>query len=650
MELEDITDVTVIGAGTMGHGITQVVAMAGYDVTMRDVDESVVQEGYEQIEWSLGKLDEKGQLDEPVGTIEDRIETAVDLERALRDADLVIEATPEDIDIKHDVIRDVEASVSQDTLVASNTSSIRISDIAAVAERPENIAGMHFFNPPVKMDLVEVTYGEETADETAETVYEFAESLGKTPIYVRKDDPEKVVNSIIVRPYMVEAAWILSEEDVSAQEIDAALVYGAGYPMGPNELNDMGGIDIAYKHTERLGEPNPPLHEELMDAGDLGRKTGRGIYDYENGGVDYEPEDAEHFDPLRIEARMVNEAAKLVERGVATPHEIDTGMRLGAGFPHGICQRGDVIGLDRVLETLEAEFERTGKERFAPAEYLRELVKAGKTGTDAGRGFFTYVGPDRDYLTLDHELGEDGVLSIEIDRPSQLNALSQRVIEEIEHLLDHVDVADVRCVVFSGSGDRAFSAGADINEFQELEGYDLLQEADEFRSVAEFPVPTIAKIRGICLGAGLELALACDIRVASEGSQFGFPEAELGIIPGASGTQRMVRLVGEARTMEMIYRALRVSASEAEQWGFLNTAVPDDELDDHVAEIIADIAGVAPIALRAAKQAIKHGDDASFQSGVKLERLASGVLFSTDDMHEGVEAFIEDREPEFTGE
>jgi enoyl-CoA hydratase/3-hydroxyacyl-CoA dehydrogenase len=390
----DIDRVAVLGAGNMGHGITEVVAMAGYDAVMCDIDEEIVSEGYGDIEWSLGKLAEQGSLDDAPEEILGRIETTTDLEAAVSEADLVIEAAPEQMEIKKDVFTDLDRFAPEGATLASNTSSLSITGIASATDRPERVVGTHFFNPAVRMDLVEVIYGAETTDETAEIAYEFVKSLDKTPIYVRKDVNGFVVNSVL-GPFTSEPAWMVSNEEATIREADAAMT-SRGYPMGPFELGDLTGIDIGYHVRKEAGTPIPPLVEGKVEAGELGRKTGKGYYDYEDGdGPDYEPGQGKGFDTLRVEACIVNEAAKLIGNDVATPEAIDTGMRLGAGFPEGPCRRADRMGLDTVLDKLDDLSEETGESRYEPAEYLRDLVSEGRTGEEAGRGFFEYDG-DRD--------------------------------------------------------------------------------------------------------------------------------------------------------------------------------------------------------------------------------------------------------------
>ena len=631
----------------MGHGIAEVAAIAGYDVVLRDVEEELVQDGYDQIEWSVGKLAEKDQIDQDPDEVLDRISTEVDLETAVADADLVIEAAPEKMALKQDIFGDLDEFTPEHALLASNTSSLSITEIASATDRPEQVLGLHFFNPPVKMDLVEVISGAETSDETAEAGVDFVESLEKTPIHVRKDVHGFVVNTVLV-PFMDEAGYMVDAGEATFQQADAAMVYDRGYPMGPFELDDFGGIDVHYHFRTEADQPVPDVVAERVEADELGRKSGKGYYDYEDGdGVNYEPDDAAGFDTLRLEARMINEAAKLIGDDVTTPEEIDLGLRLGGRFPEGPCRRADKLGLDVVYEKLVDLHESTGAERFEPADYLAELVEAGHTGEAAGRGFYDYADPP--YFYIDHELSEEGVLSITLDRQERLNALNDDMLAEIDRLLTTVDTDDVACVVFEGAGDRAFCSGADVTGFTTAPPTDFMDVEEPIETVANFERPTIAKIEGYCLGGGFELALACDLRLASADARFGTPEVNLGIIPGAGGTQRLTRLVGEMRAKEMVFRGEQIDGERAAEWGVVNRAVPDDELDDVLEEWVSDLVSGAPIALKLAKKVIDDGQDSSLETALEYESKAFGLLASTEDMVEGVTAFREDREPEFRG-
>jgi enoyl-CoA hydratase/3-hydroxyacyl-CoA dehydrogenase len=493
-------------------------------------------------------------------------------------------------------------------------------------------------------------YGAETGNAAAEAGSEWVESIDKTPIYVRKDVRGFVVNTI-VGPFIGEPAWMVSEGEATIRAADAAMVHRRGYPMGPFELGDLTGIDVGYHVRTEAGDPIPPIMEEKVEAEEFGRKTGKGYYDYEDGdGADYESGDGEDFDWLRVEARMVNRAASLVGEDVATPDAIDTGVQLGLGFPEGICRRGDDIGLETVLEKLETLHGETGADRFEPHPYLEELVAEGKTGEEAGEGFYSYdddeLGP---YHDLNYDL-ENGVLRVELDRPSRMNALSADLLAEIDDLFSAVDVDEVRCATIEGTGDRAFSAGADVTGFDDTDPTDMMDVTPAFETVNDFPRPVLAKIDGFCLGGGLELALACDLRIATARSAFGAPEIGLGLIPGGGGTQRLTRVLGETRAKELVFRGNHIDADRAAEWGLINRSVDRDEFDDVVGEFLEDLRTGPPIALEVAKKVMNEGQDASIEAALAMESQGFGLLISTDDVLEGTAAFAEDREPEFEGE
>ncbi|MFT4945271.1 MAG: enoyl-CoA hydratase/3-hydroxyacyl-CoA dehydrogenase, partial [Halovenus sp.] len=231
MDTDDIEQITVLGAGTMGHGIAEVAALAGYDVTLRDINDEFVQSGYDDIKWSLEKLAEKEQItgDEREATV-DRITPLVDIAEAVGDADVVVEAVPEKMDIKKDVYTEVEEHAPERAIFATNTSSLSITDLSEVTERPEQFCGMHFFNPPVRMQLVEVISGAHTADETMDLVEALAEDFEKSPVRVRKDSPGFIVNRILV-PLMNEAAWLVHDDVATVAAVDSTTKFDVGLPM-----------------------------------------------------------------------------------------------------------------------------------------------------------------------------------------------------------------------------------------------------------------------------------------------------------------------------------------------------------------------------------------------------------------------------------
>jgi enoyl-CoA hydratase/3-hydroxyacyl-CoA dehydrogenase len=653
MDFEDIETVAVLGAGNMGHGIAEVAALAGYEVRMRDIKEEFVQDGYDNIEWSLNKLAEKDQLtqDEADGAL-DRVTPLVDVEDAVGDADVVIEAVPEKMEIKKDVYTDVEQHAPEEAIFATNTSSLSITELSEVTERPEQFCGMHFFNPPVRMQLVEVITGAHTSDETLDIIEELAAEFGKSPVRVRKDSPGFIVNRILV-PLMNEACWLVHDDVATIAEVDSTTKFDIGLPMGALELSDQVGNDVGlhvleYMH-ETLGEAYDPcpLLEAKVEDEKLGKKTGEGFYNYEDGGADIPRDQASEEVKHRLLAVMANETGKLVENDVAPVADIDEAVMLGGGFPEGPAKMADKAGLDTLVDTLETVHNQTDEERY---ELSDGLVNAAAEG-----GFY---GSDDEseatYDTINVERLEGHVGHIEIDRPHRMNTVSAEMLDELADAIDRLDEDDdVRSILLTGAGDRAFSAGADVQSAATnattLDGVELSKQGQEtFGKFEESPMPVVAGIDGYTLGGGMELATAADMRVASESSQFGQPEHDLGLLPGWGGTQRLANIVGEGRAKEIIFTAERYDAAEMADYGFVNEVTGSDDLLDAATELARDLAAGPPIAMDFTKRAM-HAGRVDEEAGLEVESQAFGHLFATEDLMEGLTAFTEDRDPEFEG-
>ena len=285
MKVEDVKVVGVLGAGTMGSGIAQVCAMAGYEVVLRDIEERFLERGMENIKKSLSKFVEKGKIseDEMKATLE-RIKTTTKLED-FENVDVVIEAIIEDMEAKKSVFRELNDIVKrEDAIFASNTSTLSITEMAAVTRKPENFVGIHFMNPVPLMKGVEIVRGLLTSEETVQFACDFVRKLGKEPV-VCKDSPGFISNRILM-PWINEGIWVLYEGIATKEEIDRGMRLFTNVPMGPLELADLIGLDIVLAAIEtlhrELGDKYKPcpLLKQMVRAGLLGRKTGRGFYDY----------------------------------------------------------------------------------------------------------------------------------------------------------------------------------------------------------------------------------------------------------------------------------------------------------------------------------------------------------------------------------
>jgi enoyl-CoA hydratase/3-hydroxyacyl-CoA dehydrogenase len=350
----------------------------------------------------------------------------------------------------------------------------------------------------------------------------------------------------------------------------------------------------------------------------------------------------------RLSLKTIVESCLVLEDGLAGTKDIEIGMMAGAGILPGPFTRADDQGLDDVLAALERAEAEWG-ENFAPPKILRRLVGQGRLGKKSGQGFFPYPQPDpgqsRETIALETR-GDVGICWL--NRPPA-NPLSPSVIKELSELWQEVD-GKLRVLVFASSNVFTFSAGADIKEFTKMDrsqGAELIESAHAFMTGMEkSSTVTIASVNSLAFGGGCELSMACDFRIAAESATFGQPEINLGIIPGFGGTQRLPRLVGEGKALELNLLGTPIGAFEALRYGLVNQVVPDHELFDTSLAWARKLAQQAPIAVEQIKTVSATGE---LGEGLEAEARGFETAFNSEDAKEGIGAFLGKRTPKFSG-
>ena len=379
--MTEINKITVLGSGIMGHGIAQISAMAGFDVTLRDVDTKFLDSAMGKIKWSLDKLVEKQKITQAESeTIYSRIHPVVDLRQALSGADLLIEAVPEDMELKKKVYLDVDKNSDLKTIYASNTSTLPISEISSLTNRSNRFIGLHFFNPPQLMKLVEVIPGVTTDQEIVKVGMDFVKRVGKEPVLCSKDVPGFIVNRIFI-PLVHEAAYCLDRDGPSMTQLDSAVKFRLSFPMGIFELADYTGLDVIHKATSEMYSrdkkvifPHPRIRE-LFEQGKYGKKSGSGFYSY--GGEQYErvslsEEDSKAYDPIKLLSVALNNAAWLITNKVCTLEDLEIALKLGMGLRNPLFRTGEQFGIKRVIDTLQDLHAKYG-DFYKADEYLLSL-------------------------------------------------------------------------------------------------------------------------------------------------------------------------------------------------------------------------------------------------------------------------------------
>ncbi len=647
----------VIGGGAMGGSIAHLLSSVGIECFIKDIEQRFVDKAIDISGTIYDKLVKKGKIDE---------NRAAELQGLLRGSvaydteffsgvDLVIEAVPEIIRLKQNVFGELEKICPAHAILASNTSTLSLSSIAEKVEKKDRFVGLHFFNPAHVMKLVEVIYDENTASETIDAMMEFSQLIGKVPIRV-KNGPGFVVNRVLI-PYMNEAVLALMDGEASMEEIDEAMVE-FGMPMGPFALWDLVGLDVGLHASATLEQaygsrtPIPEMLKVLDKKGCLGQKSGKGFYDYSSGKKPSKevlaflkswwkknPVSDELFSPERLLAVQIRESLCILADGIASAHDIDTGMVYGTNFPskvswgplHYAEENLGWADVDDLMGSLACLY---GADRFSMPAIMTTLLKG-----------------DSAFANCTYEVDTDGIALMYIDNPP-MNTLGYKTKADITRcVLQAVADPRVRVILMTGKG-KAFIAGADIEEIRSMktvgEGIELAHRGYRMTDAIEnADKPIIAVINGFCLGGGLELAMSCHMRLASDKARLGLPEITLGLIPGFAGTQRLGRIVGKAKALEMILTGAHYSAKDACEMGLVNRVIPHTSLMDEARQFARTIASKSRIAVSAAMDAVSSGLGTSFEEGLAIESENFGRVVVSQDAREGLDAFLGKRKPSF---
>ncbi len=600
------------------------------------------------------------QADARLVEVMGRIEGATDY-ASFGDVDFVIEAAPERMEIKQTVFAELDEVTPGHAVIASNTSSLSITEMGEATLRSDKVVGFHFFYPASIMPLLEIVRGEDTSDETISTAFNFAQAIKKQPI-VCDEVPGFVVNRILNAS--VAEVWREQEEGgLSIKQIDEGIAAANAAPMGPFILTDFLGLDTVLHVAEHLQESYGdrfyvhPGMQKLVDEGKLGVKTG-GEGAYKDGQPNL-PGDAEPDVEALVEMfslKALVEACLILEEGVCTVREIDLGMMAGAGLDprRGLFPpfwKADIEGLDVILEKLENLAEKH-PDRFSVPITLKRLVAQGRTGYAAGQGFYAYPRPDEGDQTETIKLEtREGGFAIAWLANLPMNSISPQVIVDLRSVWEKLKAdGEVRALVIASSIPLVYSAGADIKAFTKMDeagGAALIEDGHALlREFGAEGIATIAAVNSLAFGGGCELAMACDMRIAAESAVFGQPEVKLGIIPGFGGTQRLPRLVGPQKALEMNLIGDAITAEEAYDIGLVNYLTPDHEMFDTAVSFARKLAGQAPIAVSQIKKVSHRGD---LDEGIDAEKAGFAAAFFSEDAQEGIGAFLGKRTPHWKG-
>ena len=694
--MQPIQRVAIVGAGNMGSGIAQKSAQEEFDVQMVDREQQWVDRGQDIITNFLAEAVERRIFSpQQVAEIQGRITGVVGVENTASDTDLVIEAVFEDFDIKTAVFQTLDEACDENTILASNTSSLSVNALADATGRPDRFVGLHFFYHPAKNRLVEVIPAAATSQQTVNRVVQYCKMLGKVVI-VCGDRPGFVVNRFFV-PWLNEACLLLQEGVGSAAQIDAIARKAFRIGLGPFGLMNLTGPPIALHSTDYLAEQ---LDTSRYDGAANLRELVAANAMWEIDGDESYTEAQFSQVSRRLYGVVFGVATQIVDEGVCSMEDVDRGAKVGLRWARGPFELMNKVGV---------------KDSFKMAEEYQQLCldDNGETSWHLPAFFTTQAENDAawDFSYVDTEIS-DGIATITINRPEAMNALNETVIEQLGTAVDAVNNNEsVHTMVLDGAG-KAFVAGADVKFFVDKIRSDSIPDIVEFttnghkvlNSIETSPKTTIALTTGLALGGGLELALCCDYRIGTRRTQFRFPETSIGIYPGLGGSQRPARISGIPLARWAVLGGNFMTAQIAYDIGLLTHLVEiasvdkavkscskdgkpankylsqptnidspvvkfaldfysDDNLptllsggcpegydaeDKTISRQLKNLKYTAPIALSVASELIDITATTSLTEGLQSELAKLTDIFSTRDALEGLSALIEGRRATYT--
>ena len=689
---QPIESVAIVGAGNMGSGIAQKTAQEMFQVQMVDREEQWVHRGQKIISDFLEEAIERRIFSQSqVEEIKARISGVIGVDNVDPETDLVIEAVFEDFNVKSDVFQILDKNCGDQTILASNTSSLSVNELSKATTRPDRFVGLHFFYHPAKNRLVEVIPADASSEDTISRVVQYCKQLGKVVI-VCKDKPGFVVNRFFV-PWLNEACLLMQEGHGTPAQIDAVARKSFNIGMGPFALMNLTGPPIALHSTDYLAQQlNTPRYKGAQNLRDLVDQNAM----WEIGDEEECEEDLACIIRERLLGSVFSISSQIVEEEICSMEDVDRGAKVGLRWALGPFELMNEFGIDEAYRMAKSYSElHSDDSGFKLPQFLQIKAETGNPW------MFEFV---------DAEI-KNGIATVNINRPEAMNALNGTVVEQLGALVDNLNKdSTIHTIVLEGAG-KAFVAGADVKFFVDRLDENAFPKIYEFTAeghnvlakIENSPKTTIALTTGLALGGGLELALSCDYRIGTRRTQFRFPETSIGIYPGLGGTQRTTRICGVnaarwailagnwigpkqaedlglithlvdpadvEKTIENIgnqgkptnkYTGTPVRMSEAVQAAvqfysdenmnlIMTGQIPEESVEDYASRQIKQISRTAPIALRMASDLIDIAASTNLEEGLAAELENLEDIFATKDAYEGLSSLIQGRRPNYNNE